>query len=103
MMWAIWGRPASASEYVALPGALILIVAGFSALFSKRACTIIAAVACALLWIFYLPALVVTIFHSSPAAVWDWVVLIPPLLLAAATTRAIAELVTLVKAEKSLP
>jgi membrane-associated HD superfamily phosphohydrolase len=103
MMWAIWGRPTSASEYVALLGALILVVAAFSGLFSRSACTIIAAAACTLLWIFYLPALVVTLFYSSPAAAWDWVVLIPPLLLTAATTRAIAELVALVKTERSLP
>ena len=102
LLWAVWGRPVSVMEFVALAGAFGLIAAALCTSFNGRAATGLALPATVLLWIFYLPALVATVFYSPGTRVWDWTVFVPPLLLSAATIQAMAEGVVLVKTQGTL-
>ena len=90
MMWAIWGRPVQLLDYVGLIGALILVLASFFVRW-KKVSTVIASIACVVLWVFYVPSLSGTIgaFASGTAVFWDWKdavqTIAPPVLLIATT------------------
>lgn len=60
LAWAIWGAPTNVWEYLALFGSLLLILAGITYIWKKAVGTYMALASLALIWSFYLPAIIVS-------------------------------------------
>ncbi len=63
LAWSIWGAPTSRTQYVALCGSLVLLIAALLAIRKARAAATTALCASVAIWSFYAPALVVTFFR----------------------------------------
>ncbi len=95
ILWGFWGRPSNPFEHVALAGALVLMIGALVTFCSRPPGPVIAMVGCAILWIYYGPALWHTFAQVfSRQLALNLLVFLPPLLLVASSTLAIMTLVT---------
>jgi hypothetical protein len=82
IMWGVWGKPPNPFEFIGLLGSLILVIAGYGALFSLRIFRWLALIALIPLWIYYVPALLNTITDTfSGRYVFEIIVFAPPIFL----------------------
>ncbi len=61
LMWSIWGAPTSVTQYVALLGSLILLIAAVLHPIRDKIANVTAAIGLVALWCFDLPALSLTL------------------------------------------
>ncbi len=89
LIWAMWGRPTTIFRYVALMGAVILLLASALVIWAPRSSKIVAIFGIAMLWSLYGPALYITLM--APAFRWDGanaLYLVPAILLVGSTAYA---------------
>jgi hypothetical protein len=63
VMMAVWGRQTSALESIGLLGALVLLAGSIVAWKVRGIGVITIAIGCTMLWIFYAPAITITLGH----------------------------------------
>jgi hypothetical protein len=83
LMWAIWGAPTSPLEYVALLGAIVLLVAAVIAYWKPRLALVIAIGGLILLWMWYGPSLYM-LFTNPPLSfrfATSWILPLTPIAL----------------------
>lgn len=61
--WSMWRRPITPSQFIALVGSLVLLVAALMVRWKPRLASILALCSCVLIWCFYAPAIVYTVIH----------------------------------------
>jgi hypothetical protein len=87
LMQAVWGAPTHPVQYIALVGALSLVVASVVALFRGRAGGLVAFGASFFCWAFYLPAMWATLARSGFTLAALPFVLVPLALLSGTTVH----------------
>jgi hypothetical protein len=97
--WSMWRAPITSSQYIALVGSFVLLVAALMVRWIPRLATILALCSCVLIWCFYAPALVYTLSRLPsipelrtflPSLALS---LVPAILLALSSFRAVRSLV----------
>ncbi len=96
--WSMWRAPITPSQYIALVGSFVLLVAALLVRWKPRLASILALCSCVLIWCFYAPAIVSTLIHlplipELRTFLWSLALsLTPVVLLALSSFRAVRSL-----------